>query len=56
MSEQQSQPQQTASLKRGLVKQVLCGDAVILQVFSIQFRNFWFLHMRHLARLDIGIK
>ncbi|VDK66149.1 unnamed protein product [Onchocerca ochengi] len=31
MSELQTQSQQTSSLKRGLVKQVLCGDAVVLQ-------------------------
>ncbi|EJW87343.1 hypothetical protein WUBG_01746 [Wuchereria bancrofti] len=31
MSEQQTQPQQAPSLKRGLVKQVLCGDAIVLQ-------------------------
>ncbi|VDK70086.1 unnamed protein product [Litomosoides sigmodontis] len=31
MSEQQTQQQQVPSLKRGLVKQILCGDAVVLQ-------------------------
>ncbi|VBB29209.1 unnamed protein product [Acanthocheilonema viteae] len=31
MSEQQTKPQQVPSLKRGLVKQILCGDAIVLQ-------------------------
>ncbi|VDM95711.1 unnamed protein product [Thelazia callipaeda] len=31
MSEQQAHSQQAATLKRGVVKQVLCGDAVVLQ-------------------------
>ncbi|MCP9261391.1 Tudor staphylococcal nuclease [Dirofilaria immitis] len=33
MSEQQAQPQQASLLKRGLVKQVLSGDAIVLQRF-----------------------
>lgn len=47
MSEQQTQPQQTPLLKRGLVKQVLCGDAIVLQVFSHNFSFFVYGHAWH---------